>query len=65
MDLITLINQIIVLFGVPTIVMAALHIGRKFEVLDRLGKTIDRLEPEVRDMNIRLSIIERQLSKMF
>ena len=65
MDWITLLNQIVVVFGVPALLGAAIVIGRKFEILDRLERTVDmELVPDIQDLRIRFSVLENKFSSL-
>lgn len=59
MNLLEIVNSIVLTIGIPTLVAAAIYIGRKFQVLDSLEEIIKHeIRPDMRDMRERLTRLE-------
>lgn len=66
MDILSWLNSIVIIIGVPTIAGALLFIGRKLQLLDGLEQTVKaRLEPDVRDLRERLATLEGRTANLF
>jgi hypothetical protein len=66
MSWILILNQIIVVIGIPAIIAAVIMLGRKLEVLDRLEKSLDtEIRPDLKDVRERFFVLEGRMTNMF
>ncbi|MDB5237183.1 MAG: hypothetical protein JWL88_285 [Parcubacteria group bacterium] len=60
-----LLNQIVLVVGIPTIIAALVFVGRKLEILGRLEKSIDgELRPDLKDVRERIFVLEGKMSNL-
>jgi hypothetical protein len=65
MSWISVLNQVIVVIGIPAIAGAVMLLGRKLEVLDRLEKSIEQeIRPDMKDMRERIFVLEGKMSNL-
>ncbi len=60
-NLVVLINQLVILFGVPTIFVVLIYIGRKLQILDDVKKSADATQKEVKGIDRMVNIIKTKM----
>lgn len=63
MDFLGIINKVIVIFGLPSLLLLCIYIGRKLQILDSLGEAVQGIKKDLDTVRHNLHVVTFFLTK--